>query len=110
MADNHQFSASRHICATRHLVPFGTRLRVVNDENGAESWCIVEDYGPAAWTGRILDVSPPVRNDLRFSGVTRVRIYREVPAPARRPSRLCRGNTCGLFMLCLPPSPCIPDR
>jgi len=80
---------SRHTCATRRLVPYHTRLIVVNDENGRESWCIVNDYGPQASTGRIIDVSPIVARDLDMisAGVVRVRIYRQITvkgSPHRR--------------------------
>lgn len=44
-------------CASR-TAPKGTRVTVTNTATGATTSCIVNDYGPAAWTGRILDLHP----------------------------------------------------
>jgi rare lipoprotein A len=60
-------------CAHRHL-PIGTRLLV---SRGNRSVIVtVNDRGPAAWTGRSLDVSrgAAVRLGLIESGVGRVRV------------------------------------
>jgi len=43
-------------CASRTF-PRGTYLRVEDLQNGREVTCLVNDYGPAAWTGRVLDLS-----------------------------------------------------
>jgi rare lipoprotein A len=43
--------------AAHRTLPFGTRLRVVNAATGASTIVRVNDRGPAAWTGRILDLS-----------------------------------------------------
>jgi rare lipoprotein A (peptidoglycan hydrolase) len=93
-ASGYPMNDSQHICATRHLVPYGTKLFIVNAENGRTSWCIVRDYGPATWTGRILDVSLIVRNELRFGGVAKVRIYRYVQ----------KKRTIGILCTCIPPA------
>jgi hypothetical protein len=44
-------------CAFRDA-PRGTRLTVTNAATGATTYCIVNDYGPKAWTGHILDLNP----------------------------------------------------
>ncbi len=43
-------------CASRTF-PRGTYLRVVDLGNGSSMTCLVNDYGPAIWTGRIIDLS-----------------------------------------------------
>ena len=43
-------------CASRTF-PRGTYLRVVDLANGLDMTCLVNDYGPAIWTGRIIDLS-----------------------------------------------------
>lgn len=35
----------------------GTYLQVTNKRNGRTVTCLVNDYGPAAWTGRVIDLS-----------------------------------------------------
>lgn len=98
MANGQPMVDSARVCATRHLVPFGTKLLIVNDDNRAESWCVVSDYGPAENTGRIVDVSPAVARDLGMLtvGVVHVRLYRLIPSPSQS-----RSN--GLHVFC-PPS------
>jgi hypothetical protein len=51
--------------------------RITDLANGGRSRCVVIGYGPAAWTGRILDVSPTTRDDLHMlePGVVRARVY-----------------------------------
>lgn len=44
-------------CASR-TAPKGSRLTVTNVATGASTTCIVNDFGPEAWTGRILDLHP----------------------------------------------------
>jgi rare lipoprotein A (peptidoglycan hydrolase) len=43
-------------CASRTF-PRGTYLKVTDLDNGASMVCLVNDYGPAAWTGRVIDLS-----------------------------------------------------
>jgi rare lipoprotein A (peptidoglycan hydrolase) len=43
-------------CASRTF-PRGTRLRVHDLRNGHEVICLVNDYGPVAGTGRVIDLS-----------------------------------------------------
>jgi rare lipoprotein A len=82
MANGHRFNPGAHVCAMRSE-PFGTKILITNDENGNESWCIVSDRGPYV-RGRIIDVSPIVRDELGFGGLTRVRLYENSKG---RPSR-----------------------
>lgn len=37
--------------------PRGTHLKVKNLRNGREVVCLVNDYGPEAWTGKVIDLS-----------------------------------------------------
>jgi rare lipoprotein A (peptidoglycan hydrolase) len=43
-------------CASRTF-PRGTYLQVTDLDNGHTMVCLVNDYGPEAWTGRIIDLS-----------------------------------------------------
>lgn len=43
-------------CASRTF-PRGTYLRVTDLYNGNNVICLVNDYGPAVWTGRVIDLS-----------------------------------------------------
>jgi len=43
-------------CASRTF-PRGTFLQVKDLNNGRTMVCLVNDYGPAAWTGRVIDLS-----------------------------------------------------
>jgi uncharacterized protein YabE (DUF348 family) len=48
-----------------HLtLPRGTVVTIVNLANGASAQCRVEDRGPAAWTGHIIDLAPGVFSQL----------------------------------------------
>lgn len=87
MANGQPMNDRAHICATRHMVPYGTHLLIVNSENGDQSWCIMSDYGPAEWTARIIDVSLVVRRELGFVYTAHVRVYRDL-GPAPEPHRL----------------------
>ena len=43
-------------CASTHFGR-GTYLDVTNKRNGRSVICLVNDYGPASWTGRVIDLS-----------------------------------------------------
>lgn len=43
-------------CASTHFGR-GTYLNVTNRRNGRNVTCLVNDYGPASWTGRVIDLS-----------------------------------------------------
>jgi rare lipoprotein A len=62
--------------AAHRTLPFGTRVTVTNLENSHS--CIVEitDRGPAASTGRVIDVSEEAARclDMVRSGVVAVRL------------------------------------
>lgn len=45
-----------HTCAST-TYPRGTYLQVTNLNNGKIVVCLVNDYGPEAWTGRVIDLS-----------------------------------------------------
>ena len=64
-ADGVRFNPYGMTVAHRTL-PLGTKLRVTNTENGRSVVVTVTDRGPAAWTGRSIDVSEGVANALGF--------------------------------------------
>jgi rare lipoprotein A (peptidoglycan hydrolase) len=43
-------------CASTRF-PRGTYLQVTDLRNGHQMVCLVNDYGPASWTGRVIDLS-----------------------------------------------------
>jgi hypothetical protein len=68
-------------CASR-TYPRGSYLEVTNERNGRVVTCRVNDYGPEAWTGRIIDLSRGSfrQIDSLGAGTAPVRV-RLVPAP-----------------------------
>lgn len=58
-------------------IPLGTMIIVENVETGRMVPMLVNDYGPAKWTGRGLDVSKGVAERLGIlkQGLARVRVY-----------------------------------
>jgi len=56
-----RFNPSDRTCAHRTL-PFGTRIEV--SYHGRSTIVRVNDRGPAAWTGRALDLSRAAANDI----------------------------------------------
>jgi rare lipoprotein A len=65
----------REMVAAHRTLPFQTRLRVTNLENGRHAVVTVVDRGPF-YKGRILDVSPRAARALGFmaAGTTQVRV------------------------------------
>ena len=61
--------------AAHPTLPFGTRVRVVNLENGRSVWVRINDRGPAV-EGRIIDLSKAAARKLRMTegGTARVRL------------------------------------
>jgi rare lipoprotein A (peptidoglycan hydrolase) len=49
-------SPEAHTCAST-TYPRGTYLQVTNLSNGKIVVCLVNDYGPESWTGRVIDLS-----------------------------------------------------
>jgi rare lipoprotein A len=70
--------------AAHNRLPFGTRLRVTNLENGKRVEVKINDRGPST-PGRILDVSRRAASDLGFlrQGLTKVRLE-VISVPERR--------------------------
>lgn len=72
--------------------PRGTYLQVTNRRNGKTVVCLVNDYGPQAWTGRVIDLS---RGSFRMiedlgSGTTPV-LIKVVPPQAGLDLQLTHG-------------------
>ncbi|MBW3538000.1 septal ring lytic transglycosylase RlpA family protein [Candidatus Parcubacteria bacterium] len=70
-------------CASTKF-PRGTYLQVKNLRNGRTVTCLVNDYGPEAWTNRVIDLSRGsfTAIDSLSSGVTRVEVRVVPPPPA----------------------------
>lgn len=73
-ANGEAFNPNGMTAAHRSL-PFGTRLRVVNERNGRSVVVRINDRGPFAG-GRIIDLARGPARALGISGVSRVALYR----------------------------------
>ncbi len=65
------------VCAM-NLVKPGRRVLVVNAANGDQAYCRVIGTGPFV-RGRVIDLSPSMRDALHMGGLARVRVYVEQP-------------------------------
>lgn len=72
-ADGKPFRPSEIGCASRTL-RLGTTHRVTVIATGRSILCPVNDYGPAAWTHRLLDLSVAAARALGVGGLARVRV------------------------------------
>lgn len=70
------FDTHKATCASR-TIPNGTRIHVINLSNNRSADCLVNDYGPNAWTHRVLDVSAKVEQEIGMNGLAHVQIYIE---------------------------------
>jgi rare lipoprotein A len=59
------------LTAAHRSLPFGTMLRIVNQENGRSAAVRITDRGPFI-AGRIIDLSPAAARELDISGLTQV--------------------------------------
>ena len=66
------FNTYRRMCASRTIRPFGRWVLIFNPRNGRRAWCQIMDNGPAAWTGRVIDLSYVVARNLGISGTGKV--------------------------------------
>lgn len=64
------------LTAAHRSLPFGSRVRVTNRNNGRAVVVTVTDRGPFV-RGRIIDVTPAAARALGFSGLAPVTISRE---------------------------------
>jgi rare lipoprotein A len=62
-ANGEVFKPGSATCAHRRL-PFGTMVRITNLKNGKSAHCRINDRGPAALTGRLIDVSKGIASML----------------------------------------------
>lgn len=88
MANGQPFDPRAHTCAMLSE-PFGERVELLDDDSRRTSWCVITDRGPFV-VGRVLDVSPSVRDELGMSsaGLANVRVYRvigQLPPCTRQP-------------------------
>src|SRR4051812_43918735 len=72
-ANGERFHANGKTVAHRTL-PLGTKLRITY--HGRSTICRVNDRGPAAWTGRSIDLARGCARAIGMHGVDRVRIAR----------------------------------
>lgn len=64
------------LTAAHRTFPLGTRVHVTNLANGKSVVVRINDRGPAAWTGRIIDLSKGAARALGFikAGIAKVSI------------------------------------
>jgi rare lipoprotein A len=72
-ANGERFNPNGLTVAHRSL-PMGTRLRV--SYNGRSAICRVNDRGPAAWTGRSIDLARGCAQAIGMRGVAHVQVAR----------------------------------
>jgi rare lipoprotein A len=63
----------RELTAAHRSLPFGTRVRVTNKNNGRSVTVRINDRGPFK-RGRIIDLTPAAANQLGFSGLATVTV------------------------------------
>jgi rare lipoprotein A len=71
------------LTAAHRSLPFGTKVRVTNKNNGRSVVVTINDRGPFV-RGRVIDVTPAAAHALGFSGLTQVTL--NVGEPADRDS------------------------
>jgi rare lipoprotein A len=59
------------LTAAHRTLPFGTKVRVTNKNNGRSVVVTINDRGPFV-RGRVIDVTPAAAHVLGFSGLTQV--------------------------------------
>jgi rare lipoprotein A len=64
------------LTAAHRTLPFGTKVRVTNKQNGRSVVVTINDRGPFI-KGRIIDLTPAGAKALGFSGLTQVTLNRE---------------------------------
>lgn len=74
-ASGEKFNPEKMTCAMRRR-DWGTILTVTVIATGISATCKLTDFGPAKWTGRIIDVSEGMAKKLGFhgQGVARVSV------------------------------------
>lgn len=70
-ANGERFPTSEATAAHRTL-PFNTHVRVTDTQTGRSVVVRINDRGPAAWTRRIIDLSPAARRALGMGGLAKV--------------------------------------
>jgi rare lipoprotein A len=61
------------LTAAHRTLPFGTKVRVTNKNNGRSVVVKINDRGPFV-RGRVIDVTPAAARELGFSGLTQVTV------------------------------------
>lgn len=94
------------VCAMPQRSMIGVHVRVVDLDNGRTSTCVVIGTGPFV-PGRVIDVSPLVRDDLRLlePGTAHVRVYRVPCWPTPTP-QTCSGAPTRCVLGLPPPAGC----
>jgi rare lipoprotein A len=61
------------LTAAHRSLPFGTKVRVTNSQNGRSVVVTINDRGPFV-RGRVIDLTPAGAHALGFSGLARVKL------------------------------------
>ena len=74
---------SSDLTAAHKTLPFGARVKVINQANGKSVTVRINDRGPFV-RGRVIDLTPAGARALGFSGLTRVTLLTEYVPPRSR--------------------------
>jgi rare lipoprotein A len=64
------------LTAAHRTLPFGARVKVINQANGRMVMVRINDRGPFI-RGRVIDLTPAAARELGFSGLARVTVLTE---------------------------------
>jgi rare lipoprotein A len=68
-----EHARAAELTAAHRTLPFGTKVRITNRNNGHTVVVRINDRGPFK-RGRVIDVTPAAATRLGFSGLTRVTV------------------------------------
>jgi rare lipoprotein A len=73
IASVYAYSGEKTASAAHRTLPFGTRVRVINQRNGRSVTVRINDRGPFV-RGRVIDLTPAGARALGFSGLAPVKL------------------------------------
>jgi len=82
MANGERFDANNPMVAAHKSLPFGTKIKLTNPQNGESQLVVVKDRGPYE-PGRQLDVSKAAASNLGFKEQGVAKLKAEILDPAK---------------------------
>jgi len=71
---NGHYARYGSLTAAHRTLPFGTLVKVTNVRNSESVIVEITDRGPAAWTGRLIDLTPMAAELIGVDGLGAVRL------------------------------------